>query len=60
MQSPEQLTPEGFTARNAQVNGVRIHYVIGGKGSAVVLLHGFAQTGHMWRPVMANSPSRTR
>ena len=44
--------PKGFAERNAQVNGVRIHYVIGGKGSAVVLLHGFAQTGHMWGPVM--------
>jgi pimeloyl-ACP methyl ester carboxylesterase len=58
MQSPEQLTPEGFTARNAQVNGVRIHYVIGGKGSAVVLLHGFAQTGHMWGPVMGELTKR--
>jgi pimeloyl-ACP methyl ester carboxylesterase len=58
MQSPEQLTPEGFTARNAQANGVRIYYVAGGKGSAVVLLHGFAQTGHMWGPVMGELAKR--
>jgi len=31
---------------------VRLHYRIGGKGSAVVLLHGYTQTGHMWDPIM--------
>ena len=44
--------PKGFTARGAEVNGVRIHYSIGGKGSPVVLLHGYAQTSHMWNPIM--------
>jgi pimeloyl-ACP methyl ester carboxylesterase len=41
-----------FSDRFADVNGVRIHYAIGGKGSPVVLLHGYAQTGHMWHPIM--------
>jgi len=44
--------PAGFTERFTEVNGVRLHYLIGGKGSPVVLLHGYAQTGHMWRPLM--------
>ena len=44
--------PPGFTEHDAEVNGVRIHYSIGGKGSPVVLLHGYAQTSHMWNPVM--------
>jgi pimeloyl-ACP methyl ester carboxylesterase len=43
---------DGFTERFAEVNGVRIHYSIGGKGSPVVLLHGYAQTSHMWNPIM--------
>jgi pimeloyl-ACP methyl ester carboxylesterase len=42
----------GFVERTADVNGVRLRYAIGGKGSAVVLLHGYAQTGHMWGPIM--------
>ncbi len=42
----------GFKSTEAQVNGVRIHYSIGGSGKAVVLLHGYAQTSHMWRPIM--------
>jgi len=44
--------PAGFTERFAKVNGVRLRYLLGGKGSPVVLLHGYAETGHMWRPIM--------
>jgi pimeloyl-ACP methyl ester carboxylesterase len=44
--------PAGFTERFAKVNGVRLRYLIGGQGSPVVLLHGYAETGHMWRPIM--------
>src|SRR5437762_3704124 len=44
--------PPGFTEKFAEVNGVRLHYFIGGKGSPVVLLHGYAQTSHMWNPIM--------
>ena len=32
--------------------GVRIHYRRMGAGPGLVLLHGFPQTGHMWRKVM--------
>ncbi|WP_224366258.1 alpha/beta fold hydrolase [Hyalangium versicolor] len=42
----------GFSEHFVEANGVRLHYSIGGKGSPVVLLHGFAQTGHMWGPVL--------
>lgn len=42
----------GFTARTANVNGTRIHYRVGGSGPAVVLLHGYAETSHMWNPLM--------
>src|SRR5213594_2532398 len=44
--------PTGFTEHTADVNGVRLHYAIGGKGSPVVMLHGYAQTSHMWNPIM--------
>ena len=47
-----------FTERFAKVNGVRLHYLIGGQGSAVVLLHGYAETGHMWRPIMPSLATR--
>lgn len=41
-----------FSAHSIDVNGVRLHYFIGGKGSPVVLLHGYAETSHMWYPIM--------
>jgi pimeloyl-ACP methyl ester carboxylesterase len=50
--------PAGFTEHFAEVNGVRLHYLIGGKGSPVVLLHGYAETGHMWRPLMPQLAKR--
>ena len=46
------LRSTSFTERFANVNGVRLRYLVGGQGSAVVLLHGYAETGHMWRPLM--------
>jgi pimeloyl-ACP methyl ester carboxylesterase len=37
----------------AEVNGVKLHYLIAGKGDPVVLLHGYAETSHMWLPLIA-------
>jgi len=34
------------------VNGVKLHYLFAGKGEPVILLHGYAQNSHMWRPLM--------
>ena len=48
----------GFSERFADVNGTRIRYLVGGKGSAVVLLHGYAQTGHMWNPILPRLAER--
>jgi pimeloyl-ACP methyl ester carboxylesterase len=42
----------------AEVNGVRLHYLIAGQGDPVVLLHGFAETSHMWRPLIAKLADR--
>jgi pimeloyl-ACP methyl ester carboxylesterase/quercetin dioxygenase-like cupin family protein len=50
--------PPGLSERFADVNGTRLHYSIGGKGSPVILLHGFAQTGHMWDPLLPKLVSR--
>ena len=40
-------------SRFADVNGTRIHYLVAGKGEPVILLHGYAQNSHMWRPLIA-------
>jgi len=42
-------------SHSADVNGVTLHYLQAGHGSGtpVVLLHGYAETSHMWRPLMS-------
>src|SRR5260221_1535207 len=45
--------PVGFHSEEIKTNGTTLHVRIGGKGPAVVLLHGFGDTGDMWAPVAA-------
>jgi pimeloyl-ACP methyl ester carboxylesterase len=44
--------PAGFRHANARVNGINLHYVTGGQGEPVVLLHGFPQTWYEWHRIM--------
>lgn len=44
--------PASIDSRFAEVNGIKLHYLIAGKGPPVLLLHGYAQNSHMWRPLM--------
>jgi len=39
-------------SRFAQVGDLKMHYLVAGEGSPVILLHGYAQNSHMWRPSM--------
>ena len=39
-------------SRFAKVNGVKLHYLAAGDGEPVILLHGYAQNSHMWRPLI--------
>jgi pimeloyl-ACP methyl ester carboxylesterase len=41
-----------FSHRTASVNGIQMHYVIGGQGDPLVLLHGWPETWYSWRLVM--------
>ena len=40
--------PASFHTQMVQTNGTRLYVRVGGKGPAVVMLHGFADTGDMW------------
>ena len=44
--------PIAIDSRFAEVNGTRLHYLAAGQGDPVLLLHGYAQTSHMWRPLI--------
>src|SRR5438552_15201933 len=39
-------------SRTAKVDNVELHYLTAGHGPAVILLHGFAETARMWRPII--------
>ena len=46
--------PSGFRTQEITTNGTTIHVRVGGKGPAVVLLHGYGETGDMWAPLAAD------
>jgi pimeloyl-ACP methyl ester carboxylesterase len=46
-----QPFPASFRTQEITTNGVTIHLRVGGKGPAVVLLHGYGETGDMWAPL---------
>jgi pimeloyl-ACP methyl ester carboxylesterase len=44
---------QGFITKEIDTNGTALHVRVGGHGPAVVLLHGFGDTGDMWAPLAA-------
>jgi pimeloyl-ACP methyl ester carboxylesterase len=41
-----------IASRDAKIDNVQLHYLTAGKGPAVILLHGYAETSRMWRPII--------
>ena len=54
--APSQALPaatlDGFTHQTADLGEVQLHYVTGGQGRPVVLLHGWPQTWYAWHKIM--------
>lgn len=48
----KQTFDRTFSHHTAKANGVRLHYVIGGSGDPVVLIHGWPQTWYEWHKIM--------
>jgi pimeloyl-ACP methyl ester carboxylesterase len=46
--------PAAFHTQEVATNGTTLHTRVGGKGPAVVLLHGYGETGDMWAPLAAD------
>ena len=45
--------PRSFRIENVKTDGATIYVRVGGKGPAVIMLHGFGDTGDMWAPLAA-------
>jgi pimeloyl-ACP methyl ester carboxylesterase len=52
-----QRFPENFRVQDIALGDVTVHVRIGGSGPAVVLLHGYGDTGDMWAPLAAELAS---
>jgi pimeloyl-ACP methyl ester carboxylesterase len=48
---PAFTFPSRFKTQEISTNGAIIHTRVGGEGPAVVLLHGYGETGDMWVPL---------
>src|SRR5437764_4705449 len=44
--------PEAITSHDVKTESVQLHYLTAGHGPAVILLHGYAETSRMWRPLI--------
>jgi pimeloyl-ACP methyl ester carboxylesterase len=54
--SPFEFPPD-FRTRDFPSNGTTIHVRSGGTGPAVLLLHGYAETGDVWVPMAVDLAS---
>jgi pimeloyl-ACP methyl ester carboxylesterase len=44
-------TTDRISVRTAVAGGVKLQYLVAGHGPTVLLLHGYAETSRMWRPL---------
>ena len=47
-----QVGDQTIVSRTATIDGVRLHYLTAGHGTPLILLHGYAETSLMWRPII--------
>ena len=43
---------QAIESRTAEIEGIKLHYLTAGHGPPVILLHGYAETSRMWRPLI--------
>ena len=53
-----QASSSAIESRFAEVDGIKLHYLTAGHGPAVILLHGYAETSLMWRPLIPRLADR--
>jgi len=41
-----------IASRTAEINGAKLHYMTAGHGTPLILLHGYAETSLMWKPII--------
>src|SRR5882762_9162467 len=51
---------KGIVSRTAKIDGLKLHYLTAGHGAPLILLHGYAETSRMWRPIIPLMAERFR
>jgi pimeloyl-ACP methyl ester carboxylesterase len=41
-----------ISSHTADINGLKLHYLTAGQGTPLMLLHGYAETSLMWKPII--------
>jgi pimeloyl-ACP methyl ester carboxylesterase len=41
-----------IVSRTAEIDGAKLHYMTAGHGTPLILLHGYAETSLMWKPII--------
>src|SRR3954468_17567588 len=47
-----QMSAAAIAVRTATVDGLHLQYLVAGHGPTIVLLHSYAETSKMWRPLI--------
>ena len=47
-----------IASRTVEINGVKLHYLTAGHGTPLILLHGYAETSRMWKPIIPQLADR--
>jgi pimeloyl-ACP methyl ester carboxylesterase len=52
------MSEQIITSRTMEVDSVQLHYLTAGHGAPLILLHGYAETSHMWKAVIPTLAER--
>ncbi|MGA8490181.1 MAG: alpha/beta hydrolase [Terriglobales bacterium] len=47
-----QNAGETIASRSTAIDGIKLHYLTAGHGMPLILLHGYAETSLMWKPII--------
>ena len=47
-----ETSNQNIVSRTAEIDGVQLHYMTAGRGPKLILLHGYAETSRMWKPII--------
>ncbi len=52
------MTNQEIVSRTAKIDGAVLHYLTAGHGTPLILLHGYAETSLMWKPIIPSLAQR--